>query len=332
MNRFPVENVDKVNSAKVADKATSDSNGSNIVSTYLKLLGTYIKNLSISGKNITVTHDDGTTSTLTTQDTTYSLPTGNASTIGGLKLSDSTSSTSSTTGGIAATPNAVKSAYDLANTTKNNSITGLSVSGKTITYTKGDGTTGTITTQDTTYSAATTSALGLVKIGSNITISSGTISLTKSNVTTALGYTPPTTNTTYSTGTENTAGLTKLYTSTGTSTDGTMTRAAITSALSNVNVDITQNLIASGEDTALTSGDKTFTITVKKWIPAILHISSTTDNAATSIAISNSIFISGTSFCSKSKQPFYFIPNNTTCTVTVSCDYRSGYSYDLYQV
>ena len=234
MNRFPVENVDKVNSAKVADKATSDSDGKNIVSTYLKLLGTYIKNLSISGKNITVTHGDGTTSTLTTQDTTYSLPTGNASTIGGLKLSDSTSSTSSTTGGIAATPKAVKSAYDLANTTKNNSITGLSVSGKTITYTKGDGTTGTITTQDTntTYSAATASDLGLVKIGSNITVSSGTISLTKSNVTTALGYTPPTTNTTYSTGTASTAGLTKLYTSTGTSTDGTMTRAAITSALS----------------------------------------------------------------------------------------------------
>ena len=49
--------------------------------------------------------------------------------------------------------------------------------------------------------AATSSALGLVKIGSNITVSSGTISLTKANVTTALGYTPPTTNTTYSTGT-----------------------------------------------------------------------------------------------------------------------------------
>lgn len=43
-------------------------------------------------------------------------------------------------------------------------IKGLSVSGKTITYTKGDGTTGTITTQDTntTYSAATTSAAGLM--------------------------------------------------------------------------------------------------------------------------------------------------------------------------
>lgn len=40
-----------------------------------------------------------------------------------------------------------------------------------------------------------------MKVGSNITLSSGTISLTKSNVTSALGYTPPTTNTTYSAGT-----------------------------------------------------------------------------------------------------------------------------------
>ena len=46
-------------------------------------------------------------------------------------------------------------------------IKGLSVSGKTITYTKGDGTTGTITTQDTntTYSNATTSAAGLMSPG-----------------------------------------------------------------------------------------------------------------------------------------------------------------------
>lgn len=46
--------------------------------------------------------------------------------------------------------------------TKANAITGLSVSGKTITYTKGNGTTGTITTQDTTYNNATTSAAGLM--------------------------------------------------------------------------------------------------------------------------------------------------------------------------
>ena len=39
---------------------------------------------------------------------------------------------------------------------------------------------------------ATTSQKGVVQVGSNITVSSGTISLTKSNVTNALGYTPPT--------------------------------------------------------------------------------------------------------------------------------------------
>lgn len=46
---------------------------------------------------------------------------------------------------------------DTVDSVKNNSITALSVSGRTITYTKGDGTTGTITTQDnnTTYSAGT---------------------------------------------------------------------------------------------------------------------------------------------------------------------------------
>lgn len=48
------------------------------------------------------------------------------------------------------------------------------------------------TDNNTTYGAATGSTLGLVKTGSNITNSSGTISLTKANVTAALGYTPPT--------------------------------------------------------------------------------------------------------------------------------------------
>ena len=42
---------------------------------------------------------------------------------------------------------------------------------------------------------------------------------------------PKLTDTTYSTGTTNSSGLTKLYTSTGTATDGTMTQAAIKSAL-----------------------------------------------------------------------------------------------------
>ena len=44
-------------------------------------------------------------------------------------------------------------------------IKSITASGRTITYTKGDGTTDTITTQDTTYAKATSTVLGLVKIG-----------------------------------------------------------------------------------------------------------------------------------------------------------------------
>ena len=69
--------------------------------------------------------------------------------------------------------------------------------------------------------AATSSTFGAVKIGSNITNSSGTISLTKANVTNALGYTPP-----------ETAGTSvTLASGTGTSTTQGMTQKAITDAL-----------------------------------------------------------------------------------------------------
>lgn len=60
-----------------------------------------------------------------------------------------------------------------------------------------------------TYSLPTASAtvLGGVKTGSNITNTSGVLSLTKANVTSALGYTPPTTNTTYGNATKSSSGL-----------------------------------------------------------------------------------------------------------------------------
>lgn len=64
---------------------------------------------------------------------------------------------------------------------------------------------------DHTYGAATASAFGLVKIGSNLTIVSGLLSLTKANVIAALGYTPPTTNTTYDNATQRAAGLMSAY-------------------------------------------------------------------------------------------------------------------------
>lgn len=138
------------------------------------------------------------------------------------------------------------SAGSATNDSKNQAITGyirgLSVSGRTVTYTRGDGTTGSITTQDTnttygtasqganglmsaadkkkldgiasgannfTYSLPTASAtvLGGVKTGSNITNTGGVLSLTKANVTSALGYTPPTTNTTYGNATTGSSGL-----------------------------------------------------------------------------------------------------------------------------
>lgn len=78
-------------------------------------------------------------------------------------------------------------------------------------------------------SAAGAKASGLYKIATDATGHvTGTAAVSKADIT-GLGI--PGTNTTYSTGTASTAGLTKLYTSTGTSTDGTMTRNAITSAL-----------------------------------------------------------------------------------------------------
>ena len=158
-------------------------------------------------------------------------------------------------------------------------IKSISISGTTVTITKGNGTTSTQTTQDTntTYSAATQSANGLmsaadkkkldgiaaganayslptassstlggVKTGSNITNSSGTISLTKSNVTSALGYTPPTTNTTYSTGTASSSGITKLYTGVGDNTDGTMTQKAIKAIVGTGGGIIAASLAANG--------------------------------------------------------------------------------------
>lgn len=58
-----------------------------------------------------------------------------------------------------------------------------------------------------TLPAANSSTLGGVKIGSNISVSDGTISITKSNVTSALGYTPPASDTTYGDATTTSSGL-----------------------------------------------------------------------------------------------------------------------------
>ena len=70
-------------------------------------------NITVSSGTISLTKANVTSAlgyTPPTTDTKYTLPTANSSTLGGVKLSDSTNSTSSTSGGVAATPAAVKEA------------------------------------------------------------------------------------------------------------------------------------------------------------------------------------------------------------------------------
>ena len=158
----------------------------------------------------------------------YTLPNATSSTLGGVKVGTNISVSSGTisvpdasidTAGVvmlyngvngssetrAATAKSVKVTYDLANG-KQSPATSLSGYGITDAYTKTEVDTA-INNSKYTLPNATSSTLGGVKVGSNITVSSGTISLSKTNVTNALGYTPPTTNTTYSNATTSTAGL-----------------------------------------------------------------------------------------------------------------------------
>ena len=74
-------------------------------------------------------------------------------------------------------------------------VTSITISNNVLTFYKKDGTSNSISTYK--LPAASSSTLGGVKIGSNVTNSSGTISLTKNNIISALGYTPPQKDTTY---------------------------------------------------------------------------------------------------------------------------------------
>ena len=147
-----------------------------------------------------------------------------------------------------------------SNATGGSGLVPAPASGQTGLYLKSDGTWGTPT--NTTYSDATTSAHGLmtaadktklngIATGANnythpaytartaglykVTVDatghvSAVAAVTKADIT-ALGIPAQDTNTTYSTGTASASGLTKLYTGTGSATDGTMTQKAITDAL-----------------------------------------------------------------------------------------------------
>lgn len=120
----------------------------------------------------------------------YTLPTASGSTLGGVKVGS----------GLTINTSGVLSADVTASTlTAYAKTTDLSAVAKTGSYND-------LTNKPTIPAAytlpnATSSTLGGVKVGSNISVSNGTISIAKSNVTSALGYTPATTNNASFTGT-----------------------------------------------------------------------------------------------------------------------------------
>ena len=120
----------------------------------------------------------------------YTLPTASSSTLGGVKIGS----------GLTINTNGVVSADVTSSTlTAYAKATDLSAVAKSGSYND-------LSNKPTIPSAytlpnATSSTLGGVKVGSNISVSNGTISLAKSNVTSALGYTPATTNNVSFTGT-----------------------------------------------------------------------------------------------------------------------------------
>ena len=80
--------------AATATKATQDSAGQQINTTY-------IKGLSVSGKTITYTKGNGSTGTITTKDTVYTLPAASSSTLGGIRMSYGTSDLSAGSSSLA---------------------------------------------------------------------------------------------------------------------------------------------------------------------------------------------------------------------------------------
>ena len=249
-----VSNASTANYAKAASTATVDSAGQAINTTY-------IKDLSVNGRTITFTKGNGATAAITTQDTntTYDAFKGATSSanggpglvpapttananqylkgdgtwanisgvIAGTKVNNASEADHASRADNAATATA-DSAGQIINTTYVKGVTG---SNATVTVTKGDGSTSAFTVNNVANAGKATNDSAGQNINTtyikSITYSGHTVTVTKGNGTTSTFDTADN-NTTYVTGTETTSGLTKLYGSSGTSTDGTMTRAAIT--------------------------------------------------------------------------------------------------------
>ena len=128
----------------------------------------YVKGLSISGTTITVTAGDNSTSTLTTQDTTYTLPKASASDLGGIKVGTNLSIDSN--GVLSATD----TTYDVVSTTANGLAPQLE--GGTTKYLRADGSWA-VPPNDNTITTATTTGDGNAVTA--ITATDGALTVTK---------------------------------------------------------------------------------------------------------------------------------------------------------
>lgn len=208
-----LDNVDNTaDSAKSVKYATSagsaGSAGSATNDSKKQAITGYIRGLSVSGRTVTYTRGDGTTGSITTQDTntTYGNMTGataNAAGKSGLVPAPAAGTQGSKylrADGTWQTPpdtnttygNASQNANGLMSAADKKKLDGIANGANNFTY---------------SLPAASSTVLGGVKTGSNITNTGGVLSLTKANVTSALGYTPPTTNTTYGNATTSSSGL-----------------------------------------------------------------------------------------------------------------------------
>ena len=184
----------KLDKTGIAAYATRDSSGNVIINTYATKtdLNSYVKSIN----NVKPDSDGNVTISVGGGSGNYTLPTASSSTLGGVKIGSGL--TINTSGVVSAdvtssTLTAYVKTTDLSEVAKSGSYDDL-------------------TNKPTIPSAytlptASNTVMGGVKIGSNISVSSGTISITKSNVTSALGYTPPTSDTTYGDATTTSSGL-----------------------------------------------------------------------------------------------------------------------------
>lgn len=178
-----------------------------------------------------ITKDDITGLGIPAQDTTYSTAT---TTANGLMSSGDKSKLNGIASGAQVNQNAFSNITVGSTTVAADSTTDTLtlVAGNNVILTP-DATNDkiTIAATDTVYThpTYTSKSSGLYKVTVDGTghVSAAT-TVTKADIT-GLGI--PAQDTTYSTGNSTTAGITKLYTGTGTATDGTMTQSAITSAL-----------------------------------------------------------------------------------------------------